>query len=326
MSSQFFKYLLLLTLTISTVILGGCNEKERAEEIRIGMNTWPGYEPFVLAKDLNYLDERVYVSRLDSATDVIKSFKSDLVDVACITLDEAIIMQNSSEDEIKVIAVMDFSTGGDVIIAKKNIKSLKELRGKRIGVESTALGAFMLSRALDFTPELTINDLKILNIGYERHQNEFETNEIDAVITFEPVKTKLLQNTDAHVIFSSKQIPGEILDVIVVKTKTIKNKNSELKKVINAWYKTVEYIKYNRNKSLKMMAEYENVSLAEFIVAYDGLTVPSFSDNKLFFNSTLEETIGKINNTLFKKQLIEEDLNTKALYTDEFLKRQAINE
>ncbi|MEN8303928.1 MAG: ABC transporter substrate-binding protein [Campylobacterota bacterium] len=319
MLSQYFRYMFLLTLSLSALTFSGCSNKESGEELHVGMNTWPGYEPFVLAKDLGYLDERVRVSRLDSATNVIRSFKSDLIDVACITLDEAIIMQETSEDEIKVITIMDFSTGGDVIIANKNIKSLKELKGKRIGVESTALGAFMLARAVDFTPELTMSDLKILNIGYEHHQNDFETNKIDAVITFEPIKTRLLKSTNAHVIFSSEQIPGEILDVIVVKSKTIKSKNSELQKMIDAWYETIEYIKQNRNESLKRMAKYENISLNEFAIAYTGLTVPSLVENRMFFKLKLKDSIKKIRNTLLNKQLIQKEFNEKDLYSAEFL-------
>ena len=188
LSNQFFK---LLFSIVFFILLSGCSIN-KDKSIRLGMNTWPGYEPFILAKELNYLSENVYISRLDSATDVVKSFKSDIIDIACLTLDEAIVLQHNSNDDITIIATIDFSAGGDAIIANKTIKNMADLKGKKVGVESSALGAFMISRAVDLTPNLEINDIRIIDVGYEHHMEKFINKDIDAVVTFEPVKTKLL--------------------------------------------------------------------------------------------------------------------------------------
>ncbi|EDZ61618.1 putative ABC transporter, substrate binding protein [Sulfurimonas gotlandica GD1] len=316
--NQFFKYF--FSLLSALIVLGGCSPKDESKPLRIGMNTWPGYEPLVLAKDLGYLSEKTLISRLDSATDVVKSFKSDIIDIACLTLDEAIILQDNSEDEIKIIAIIDFSTGGDAVIAKKDIASMKDLRGRKIGVESSALGAFMISRAIDLTPELDRDDLTIVNIGYEHHESEFLNGNIDAVVTFEPVKTKLLQS-NAHIIFDSTQIPGEIVDVMIVKTKIIKEKNLEIVKLLEAWYKSVEFLSKKEEKSLKMMAEYEGISYEDFKIAYDGIKIPSLEENKEFFNSKLEDTIKKIDAILLEKYLIRGSVDPKKIYTTQYLKR-----
>ena len=134
---SFNNLFLVLLMTIGLSTFTGCSlQEEKTKSLRIGMNTWPGYEPFVLAKNLGYLADNVNISRVDSATDVIKAFRSDLVDIACITLDEAIILQTKSKERIKIIAIMDISKGGDVVISRKDIGSMSELKGSRIGVES----------------------------------------------------------------------------------------------------------------------------------------------------------------------------------------------
>lgn len=321
-SIRFFNslFLTLLTTLYFSMFTGCSPQEEKTRSLRIGMNTWPGYEPFVLAKDLGYLADNVNISRVDSATDVIKAFRSDLIDIACTTLDEAIILKSKSKESIKIIAIMDISKGGDVIIARKDTGSMLELKGSRIGVESSTLGSFMLARAVDLTPGLELNDLKIVNLGYEYHVREFNKGNIDAVVTFEPVKTKLLKGY-AHVLFDSSQIPGEILDVMIVKEKTIREKKSALDKAMKGWFRSVEYISREPNNSMKAMSEYEEISLDEFKIAYVGIEVPSLQENKRFMSEQLQDSIIKLTKILYKNKLITKEVVLKDFYSDEFIKR-----
>ena len=321
MSKQFFKYLLTSLIIFTSILsLNSCNSAEDAnvKHIRVGMNTWPGYEPFMLAKENNYLANSVHISRLDSATDVIKSFKSEIIDIACVTLDEALIYQDISGEDIKIITIMDFSTGGDVVIATKDIKTMKDLKGKVVGVESSALGSFMITRAVDKTDGLNINDINIINISYEHHEKEFINKNVDAVVTFEPVKTKLLKS-GAHIIFDSTQIPGEIIDVMIVKTKTLKAKKQEIQALVDAWYKSVKYISTNTKDSMQKMADYEQINITEFIVAFDGIDVPSKEHNQIFFKLKLNTAIELMQRTLMKKHFIQNKTKPSSLYSDEFL-------
>ncbi len=319
-SNRFFSNLfsVMFTLFFLSAFSGCTLQEEKTKSLRIGMNTWPGYEPFVLAKNLGYLADNVHISRVDSATDVIKAFRSDLIDIACITLDEAIILKNKSKDSMKIIAIMDISDGGDAVIGRKDIGSMSELKGSRIGVESSALGSFMLSRAVDMTPGLELKDLKIVNLGYEHHIKEFNKGNIDAVVTFEPVKTKLLKGY-AHVLFDSSQIPGEIVDVMVVKDKTIAKKKSALNNAIKGWFKSVEYISREPDKSMQAMAEYEEVSLEEFKIAYVGIDVPSLQENKRFMSEQLQGSIIKLTKSLYEKKLIRNEAVLKDFYSAEFI-------
>ena len=320
--NQYFRSLfLIVAAALSLSVFIGCtSQKEISKPLRIGMNTWPGYEPFVLAKKHGFLAENVKISRVNSATDVIKAFKSDLIDIACLTLDEAIILQSKSDDNIKIIVVMDMSTGGDAVIARKDIGSMQDLKGGRIGVESSALGSFILSRAVDLTPGLSLNDLKVVNLSYEHHMTEFNKGNIDAVVTFEPVKTKLLKGY-AHVLFDSSQIPGEILDVMIIKEKTIHTKKLAMQKVVKAWFKSVEYISKERKKSLNEMASYEGITFEEFKIAYTGISVPSLQANRDFFSTQLHTSIKRLNKILGEKKLVSKEIVPQDLYSDVFLKR-----
>lgn len=321
MLNRFFKYFFstLLVSVVLTLFAGCSSDKDELKTLRIGMNTWPGYEPFMLAKDRGFLNENILISRVDSATDVIKAFKSDIVDVACITLDEAMLLQDSMKESVKIITIIDFSHGADVIIAKKHIKSMKELKDKRVGVEASALGLFMISRAVDLTPELYFNDINIVNLGYEHHEEEFNAGNIDAVVTFEPIKTRLLKD-GAHVIFNSKQIPGEIMDVMVVKEKIIKSQENNLQKLVDGWYKAVDEISKNRDSTMKSMAQYEKVDKKEFEIAYKSIKVLSRGENKLYYENNLDKVIIKVQKLLQKKNIIKNNIVPNKLYSNKFIK------
>lgn len=319
MLNQFFNSILLVLSISSVLLLSGCNSPiDDFKPLRVGMNTWPGYEPFMLAKEKGFLAKNVNISRVDSATDVIKAFRSDIIDVACVTLDEAIILQSKIDENIKIITITDFSAGADVIITKRNISSMAMLKGKRVGIESGALGSYIISRAIDLTPNLTINDIQIINLGYEHHESEFNAGKVDAVVTFEPVKTKLLKG-NAHVIFDSTQIPDEVIDVIIVKEKTIKDKSPALQALMDGWYKSIDFIKTNHEKSMSSMARYEGINLEDFHKAHNGIKIPSLSENRIFFKNKLNNTITKVEKILITKSFIKSKTGKQIQYSTQFI-------
>ncbi|MCU7799406.1 MAG: ABC transporter substrate-binding protein [gamma proteobacterium symbiont of Lucinoma myriamae] len=318
---RFFNFIFLIII-ISMPLLSGCDTQNNEHKVlRIGMNTWPGYEPLMLAKEKGFISKNIKISRVDSATDVIKALRSDLIDVACVTLDEAMMFQATSNEPIKIITIMTFSTGGDALIANKSISSMALLKGKRIGVESSALEAFMLSRAVDLTSGLHINELKIIITGYEHHEKEFQEGNIDAVVTFEPIKTKLLQNRNNHILFDSTQIPGEIIDVMIVKEKNILSKHDALQALINGWYKSIEYINKEPEQSMQMMASYEEISFNEFKTAYHGIKIPTRMETTEFYTNKLSHTITTTEKILLDKKLVHQKIIPEVLYSHQFLEQ-----
>ncbi|MCW9015004.1 MAG: ABC transporter substrate-binding protein [Gammaproteobacteria bacterium] len=122
---------------------------ENRTALRIGTNVWPGYEPLYLARHLGYLEgQNIRLVEYSSASQVIRSYRNDLIDAAAMTLDEALLLLDQGYHP-KVVLVMDVSDGADVIIGKPDIREFKDLINKKVGVENTALGAFFLARALE---------------------------------------------------------------------------------------------------------------------------------------------------------------------------------
>ena len=299
-----------------------CDNKPSIPTLRVAHNSWPGYEPLPLAEDEKlYKNIRVINYRVASATEVIRAFEQDIVDVAAVTLDEAIVFQNRSKEPVYIIAVTDISHGADVIIATEEISSLNDLKGKRVGVESTALGAFFLTRAIETESNLNLNQLKIIPVLYGQHYQSFMNNEIDAVVTFEPVKSKILQNK-GHVIFDSTSIKNEIIDVLIAKKSTVMNKKNELNELIKGYFESLVYIKNNPDEAHKKMASYEDVSVGGFKKSLEGLKIPDKEENYLLLSGAspaLKLSIDKLSEFLMKRNIVSKNTADTVIITDEFL-------
>ncbi|RPI40603.1 MAG: hypothetical protein EHM59_21520, partial [Betaproteobacteria bacterium] len=116
--------------------------------LRIGTNVWIGSEPLYLARELGHLDAKaVQLVEYPSASEVLRAFRNQAIDGMVISLDE---LFGLAIDGLKprIVLVTDISRGANVVVGRQGMESMHDLKGKRVAVESGALGAYVLSRAL----------------------------------------------------------------------------------------------------------------------------------------------------------------------------------
>jgi NitT/TauT family transport system substrate-binding protein len=160
--------------------LGSC---VRAPEpaLRIGTNVWIGCEPLYLAREMGYLDPKaVQLVEYPSASEVLRAFRNQAIDGMVISLDELFGL-GSEGLQPKVILVVDVSHGADAIVARPGTQSMKDLKGKRVAVESGALGAFVLSRALALNG-MKASDVKVVPMESNEQPGAFEKRSLSIPI------------------------------------------------------------------------------------------------------------------------------------------------
>ncbi|MEN9465758.1 MAG: hypothetical protein RL217_1939 [Pseudomonadota bacterium] len=133
-----------------TLVLSGCFPHYEPL-LTLGTNLWIGYEPLYLARELEYdQNQNIRLIELGSTGQALDALRVGKLDMAAVTLDEAILLTQENLP-IKVAWVMNISAGADALVVKPKIKQASDLRGKRIGVEQTAVGAYLLSSFLAHT-------------------------------------------------------------------------------------------------------------------------------------------------------------------------------
>jgi len=141
------KYLCVLACGALLLPLMGCMRGPEPA-VRIGTNVWIGCEPLYLARELGRLDPNaVQLVEYPSASEVRRAYRNQAIDGMVISLDELLGLAADGLQPL-IILVVDVSNGADVVVGRRGMRTMRDLKGKPVAVESSALGAFVLSRAL----------------------------------------------------------------------------------------------------------------------------------------------------------------------------------
>jgi NitT/TauT family transport system substrate-binding protein len=257
------------------ISLSGCSQSE--PQLRIASNVWPGYELLYLAKAKHYFSEpQIRLVEVPSATVCIKSLAAGTIEGAMLTLDEVLTARAQGLD-LKVIAVLDVSLGADVLLARPGIDTVQDLQGKKIGVEQSAVGAVMLDAALQ-SAGLTPADVETIYMTVNKHVDAYQQKKVDAVVSFEPVKSQLLQQ-GAKTLFSSAEIPGRVIDVLAVLPSAIDNSPRAVAELVSSHFRAREYFLHNQQTAAMILAKRLQLAPNEVPASYEGLELPDLHAN-----------------------------------------------
>lgn len=261
----------LFLLLIPLLVTAGCLSPP-SSPIKLGTNLWPGYEPLYLARERGYLSgDDVVLVELLSASEVMRAYRNGAIDAAALTLDEVISLREAGLRPV-IVQVADISNGADVILARPGLEQIQDLRGKRVGVEATALGAYMLSRALALHG-MSAADVEIVHLEVNEHHEAWLKGQVDAVVTFEPVRQQLLAQ-GAVILFDSSMIPGEVVDLLVVRESLLKSHRRQIHHLIDAWHRALEHLHQSPEQAAEVMTARIGGSATDVLRSLQQLELP----------------------------------------------------
>lgn len=295
-----------LFIFLTLVFFTGC-ESTPARPIKVGSCAWPGYEPLFLAAQLKMYDKPIKLLRFSSPAKAYRAFKSGAIDVVALTTDELLKYADYSSVP-KIFLILDISNGADALVSIPDIKTIEELKGKTVALESSVLSQYILSRVLQ-KANLTSKDINIKNIEIIEQPKAYKDKEADAFVTYEPSKGSLIQQ-GGHVLFDSSMLPNEIVDALAANEKTWKNSQEAIQSLKRGWYKALDYIKEHPQKAYKIMGELEGITADEFEQSLIGLNLGERDLNKqLITEKKLVEPLKKLQRVLLEKKIIHKELD-----------------
>lgn len=297
---------------------------EEGRPIKIGINEWTGYDPFILAARTDFFNKnnvRVEIKRFVSATEEMKALKDGEIQGAGFTLDEVFLLVESGFRG-KVVLVVDYSMGGDMIIGQKDVKSVAELEGKRVGFEGTVVGAFLLERALQKN-HVKRSSVELIDIRADKWHSSFAEKKVDAMVCFNPAATNLLTEHDGNLLFSSADIPFEIIDVLIFGESFYDDNKAAIANILKAWFEALTYLRTNENKAAEIIASVKNITPENYKQGLKGLVAPDLTINKFVFDSKSDENIYKYSQAvvdfMMSEGLLGKRINTTDLFQGELL-------
>jgi len=219
----------------------------------------------------------VIIRLFSSTTDEIEAFKQGEIDAAGVTLDEAFSLIGDGFPG-KIALIVDFSQGGDMIIGQKNIDSIAELTGKRIGYEGTVVGEFLLQRALQ-NSFIKQKSIQLINITAGNWLSSFINNEVDALVCFSPVSSILLTQHSGKLLFSSNDIPFEIIDVLLFSEDYYHTNKPQIKRILQSWFDAIDLLNTDLESSASLIAHRKGIKAETYKSGTSGLHVPKLKEN-----------------------------------------------
>ena len=256
--------------------LGSCFRQPETA-LRIGTNVWIGSEPLYLARDLGRLDSgKVQLVEYPSASEVLRAFRNQAIDGMVISLDELFGLAVDGLQP-RIILVVDVSHGADAVVGRHGMRTMHDLKGKSVAVESGALGAFVLSRALALNG-MQASDVDVVHLESNEQPSAFEKGQVDGAVTFDPYRSQLLK-AGAATLFDSTRIPGEIVDLLAVRATVFEKQPKAIQALLSGWFDAIDYAKREPKDAARRMGIRQQTTGEQFLEAQKGLHVPTREEN-----------------------------------------------
>jgi NitT/TauT family transport system substrate-binding protein len=285
-------WLVMLCLVLLGTAVMGCSQgKETTASssgsnapIKLALSPWPGWFIWYLVKEKGFFEKNgvnVELVWFPVYSDSLAALATGKVDANSQTLSDT-LAPASKGIPLKAVLVNDNSAGGDGIVVKPGIQSLQDLKGKKVATELGTVDHLLMLTALN-KAGLKEKDVSYVNMTVNDAGPAFIAGNLDAAVLWEPFLSKSIEEGKGKLLFSSKETPGLIPDLLVFKEEITKNRPEDVKKILNAWFDALDYWKKNPEESLQIMAKAAETPLEEYKKSVDSIKVFGVEDNQAAF-------------------------------------------
>jgi NitT/TauT family transport system substrate-binding protein len=256
-----------------------------AEPLRIGYSDWPGWVAWEVGIEKGWFKEAGldaqfewfdYVASMDA-------FAAGKLDVVGMTNGDTLVTGSTGAKSVMFL-VNDFSNGNDMVIGKPGINSVKDLKGKKVGVEIGFVSHLLLLNALEKNG-MKESDVELVNVPTNETPQVLASGQVDAIVAWQPssgMALKLVPGSKA--IYTSADEPGLIYDVYAASPEVYATRKDDLKKLLKVWYRIVDYIYDPKTHAdaIKIMASRVGLEPAEYEKFVSGTKILKLDEAKQY--------------------------------------------
>lgn len=250
------------------------------------------------------------VVQLNDYVESINQYTAGQFDGCTMTNMDALTIPAAGGVESTALIVSDFSNGNDGIVLKGEGKTVADLKGMNVNLVELSVSHYLLARALD-SVDLTEKDLKVVNTSDADISAAFNTDEVQALTTWNPMLSDIKAKPGVTQVFDSSKVPGEIMDMMVVNTQTLKDNPALGKALTGAWFEVVGLMSGKSaasNAALEHMAKASGTDLPGFQSQLDTTKLFATPREALDFatSAQLPNTMRKVAEFSFQHGLLGE--------------------
>lgn len=270
---------LLIAITIVSYFI--FFKQKESKSAQIALNVWPGYAHAFIALEKGFFKENGVDVELILTQDYLEAqnlFTDNKTNAIFEVFTDTILNNIKGYSPSEVVYISETSTSGDVIIAKPEISSVADLKGKTIGVDGiNTFSHFFVLTVLE-KAGLLEKDVFFKNISANNVLSALENNEIDAGHTWEPTKTQAL-NKNYKTIAQASDVPNIITDVLVFDNQFTKENPQTVQAIVKSMFQAQDFVENNKEEAIKIMAQAENMTEEEMTQGINGIKRLNLEDN-----------------------------------------------
>lgn len=279
-------------------------------EVKVGVSDWPGWVAWYVAEQKGFFKKHkadVKLVWFANYTDSISALSSGQLDANSQTWSDT-MGPLAKGVPVKAILVNDNSAGNDALMVSGKIKGFAELKGKSIALEEFSISHFVLATALAKNG-MSQKDVKVVNLSAGDAAAAFLSGRVDAAVVWNPWVAQIEKSGKGKALFTSKDMPGLIPDLLVAQDKAIKAKRKDLVGMIRAWFDTEKFIRDNPDEAAQIMAKVVGMKPDEYKVFLPGTRFFDAAANQAALTpadpKSLQAVAPTISSFLLEKKLID---------------------
>tara|TARA_A100001391_G_scaffold142053_1_gene99820 strand:- start:29948 stop:31033 length:1086 start_codon:yes stop_codon:yes gene_type:complete len=217
---------------------------EPKTSFKIGWSIYAGWMPWPYADQAGIVKKwadkygiDIEIVQVNDYVESVTQYAAGQLDGVTVANMDALTIPAAQGHDTTAIIVGDYSNGNDGVLLKGS-DSLPAIKGRQVNLVELSVSHYLLARALE-SVDLALTDVRTVNTADADIAGAFTSPDVTAAVAWNPQLTTMMQVPDAHLVFSSRDIPGEILDLLVVDTKMIEANPDLGKALAGIWYETL---------------------------------------------------------------------------------------
>ena len=258
----------------------------QAAPLKIGYSDWPGWVAWQVAIEKGWFKEAGVDVKFDwfdySAS--MDAFTAGKIDGVTVTNGDALVTGATGAKNVMIL-LTDYSNGNDMIVAKPGIKSLKDLKGKKIGLETGFVEHLLLLNGLE-KAGMKESDVTIVNTKTNETPQALASGDLAAIGAWQPNSGEAMKRVPgAKPIYTSADEPGLVYDVLTVSPSSLAARHADWEKVIKVWGRVVTYINDPKTQpdAVKIMSARVGLKPEAYLPLLKGTHLLSLEEGKKVF-------------------------------------------
>jgi NitT/TauT family transport system substrate-binding protein len=266
---RLFSFATALTISLNAITAAYAAPKK---EFNIAWTIYVGWMPWPYAADNGIVKKwadkygiTINVRQINDYVESINQYTAGKFDGVTVTNMDALTIPAAGGVDTTAIIMGDYSNGNDGVVLKKG-KTLADIKGEKVNLVELSVSHYLLARGLS-TVKLQEKDIKTVNTSDADIVAAAKSPDTTAVVTWNPQLLEVKSDPGATLVFDSSKIPGEIEDLLVVNTETLKDNPDFAKALVGIWYETIALMKEQSDKgkaAREAMAKLSGTDLAGF--------------------------------------------------------------